>query len=304
MRTQIAVLSALMLLLPTKVFPRADSTQINFFPHRLGDKWFYFATDGVSYDTLQATIVADSTDAAGNAYVEEELKTLNPNHTALNYGWYTHLMIDTSGNVFTRLYDRPFGAYSRLELKANTQLGDGWLVNSMDAESAFVYQITQSVVLGFPTITKIIGHLTGVEGYGEYYAAGFGIIGKNGGSALGYDCSLIAAVIGGKKYGDPTLTSAVKAVPPIVDSQPQLLNNFPNPFNGGTTITFVLKQRGPVTLSVVDILGREVKKLVESNLERGEHRVKFDGQNLATGIYLLILKSEGSERLGKMILQK
>jgi hypothetical protein len=144
----------------------------------------------------------------------------------------------------------------------------------------------------------------GVEGYGEYYADGFGIIGENGNNVLGYDCSLIAAVIGGKKYGDTILASAAKAPPLSAASPPQLLNNFPNPFNGGTTITFVLKQRGPVALSVVDMLGREVRRLVDSYLERGQYQVKFDGQNLSSGIYFLRLMSEGHAYLRKMILQK
>jgi len=47
-------------------------------------------------------LVAVAIDAAGNAYVEMELGTLNPNHTVLNYSWSRFCEIDSTGNVLAR----------------------------------------------------------------------------------------------------------------------------------------------------------------------------------------------------------
>ena len=93
----------------------------------------------------------------------------------------------------------------------------------------------------------------------EYFSAGFGIMGQIGGSELGFDRWFIAAVIGRQQYGDTTLTWVAKTDSPSAETPPQLLNNFPNPFNGGTAIPFALVQRGPLKLLLSNILGREIE---------------------------------------------
>ena len=64
-----------------------------------------------------------------------------------------------------------------------------------------------------------------------------------------------------------------------------LSHNYPNPFNPSTTIKFELPKSSVVRLSVYDILGREVAVLVNERREAGVYEVKFDGSNLASGVY-------------------
>ncbi len=71
----------------------------------------------------------------------------------------------------------------------------------------------------------------------------------------------------------------------------QLLQNYPNPFNPSTTITYELPASSDVRLSVYDMLGREVSVLVNGMSEAGVHEVKFDGSNLASGVYLYRLNA-------------
>ena len=59
----------------------------------------------------------------------------------------------------------------------------------------------------------------------------------------------------------------------------QLGQNFPNPFNLGTTIWFGIPIQERVTLKVFDLLGREVATRVDQELSAGEHRVGWDGQS-------------------------
>jgi hypothetical protein len=64
-----------------------------------------------------------------------------------------------------------------------------------------------------------------------------------------------------------------------------LLQNYPNPFNPTTTIRYALPGRVHVTLSIFNTLGQEVATLVNESEEAGYHEIKFDGTNLASGMY-------------------
>lgn len=83
-----------------------------------------------------------------------------------------------------------------------------------------------------------------------------------------------------------------------------LLQNYPNPFNPTTTITFNIPQSGKVTITVFDILGREVAELVNEQKEAGTYLIKFDASNLTSGIYLYQIKVGDYSETRKLILQK
>jgi hypothetical protein len=65
-----------------------------------------------------------------------------------------------------------------------------------------------------------------------------------------------------------------------------LYQNFPNPFNSSTTITFDLPEESLVSLSIYDMAGREVLKTPEENMQAGVHQKRFTGTRLATGMYI------------------
>jgi len=84
----------------------------------------------------------------------------------------------------------------------------------------------------------------------------------------------------------------------------QLNQNFPNPFNPTTDITFSLKDNSLVTLKVFDILGREVDVLVNGYLDLGNYSVKFDGSSLESGIYFYEIWTKNFRDIKKLILLK
>jgi hypothetical protein len=94
------------------------------------------------------------------------------------------------------------------------------------------------------------------------------------------------------------------SVPTNKTYQFELAQNYPNPFNPTTTIQFSIPETSFIELSVFDILGRKVAKLVEGKFEVGTHKVTFDATNLSSGIYFYKLKSEKFSAVKKMILMK
>ncbi len=70
-----------------------------------------------------------------------------------------------------------------------------------------------------------------------------------------------------------------------------LLQNYPNPFNPSTTIKFELPKSAELTLSVYDMLGREVAVLLNEKREPGSYDVMFDGNRLSSGVYFYRLRA-------------
>ncbi|HMU42885.1 MAG TPA: T9SS type A sorting domain-containing protein [Ignavibacteriaceae bacterium] len=66
----------------------------------------------------------------------------------------------------------------------------------------------------------------------------------------------------------------------------KLSDNYPNPFNPSTTISFSIPERSFVTLKVYDILGREIANLVNEELKAGSFEKTFDASTLSSGVYI------------------
>ena len=70
-----------------------------------------------------------------------------------------------------------------------------------------------------------------------------------------------------------------------------LRSNYPNPFNPRTTIAFDLPSRAEVKLVIYDVLGRQVRVLVEGTRAAGTHEVVFEASDLPSGTYLVRLET-------------
>jgi hypothetical protein len=111
-----------------------------------------------------------------------------------------------------------------------------------------------------------------------------------------------------RSYRHPSGVEEGNLVPPV----PRIFSlsqNFPNPFNPSTTISFELSDDASVTLRIYDVRGRFLKNLYDGRKEAGRYRVFWDGTDeegghAASGIYLCRLGVAGFSATRKMVLLK
>jgi hypothetical protein len=80
--------------------------------------------------------------------------------------------------------------------------------------------------------------------------------------------------------------------------------NFPNPFNPVTKINYELPKDTKVKLVIYDILGREIKTLVNEIKQSGKYTVEFNGSNLASGVYFYRIQAGDYIAVKRMVLVK
>lgn len=84
----------------------------------------------------------------------------------------------------------------------------------------------------------------------------------------------------------------------------QLMQNYPNPFNPQTIISFQIPTISNVTLKIYDVLGREVRTLVNEEMKAGSYKVDFNSKGLSSGIYFYRITAGNFSEIKKMVLLK
>lgn len=92
--------------------------------------------------------------------------------------------------------------------------------------------------------------------------------------------------------------------PGVTPTDYRLDQNYPNPFNPVTNITYYLSNSVKVKITVYDLLGREVKTLVNDFQAGGEHSVQFDGSLISSGVYFYTLNAGDFNVTKKLTLMK
>lgn len=80
--------------------------------------------------------------------------------------------------------------------------------------------------------------------------------------------------------------------------------NYPNPFNPTTTIQFQIPYDAPTSLTIFDILGREISTIVNGDLQKGTYRVDWDSSKYSSGVYFYRLLSGNFSSTKKMLVTK
>jgi len=106
---------------------------------------------------------------------------------------------------------------------------------------------------------------------------------------------------------DFTLANSTGVTDVKIKNVPQtfsLNQNYPNPFNPTTTISFSIAEKGKVQLKVYDIIGKEVKSLINGELNAGQYNIMFNASDLPSGIYIYELRTNKFLESRKMMLLK
>jgi photosystem II stability/assembly factor-like uncharacterized protein len=118
------------------------------------------------------------------------------------------------------------------------------------------------------------------------------IVGQHGDVPYGL---ILKTTNGGEPIG-------IKPISNKVPGDFKLYQNYPNPFNPATTIEFDIPMTSLAKLIIYDLLGREVKTLVNEELKAGIYTVDFDGSDIGSGVYFYCLITNEFSETKKMIL--
>lgn len=83
-----------------------------------------------------------------------------------------------------------------------------------------------------------------------------------------------------------------------------LYQNYPNPFNPSTTIKYSVPQTSFIKINLYDIIGNEIKTIDEGIKKAGMHQVELSAAELSSGVYFVVLNSDLSSPVIKIILTK
>ncbi len=143
---------------------------------------------------------------------------------------------------------------------------------------------------------------------------------SNGGSISGSTTNQIVSTIGepiigtsgnslnqiqsGFWYSEDAITGVDKNDENSIPKEFELMQNYPNPFNPTTTIIFDLPKQSHVILKIYNILGQEVKTLVNDTKNPGSYHLNFNAASLASGVYIYRIRAGEFTSTKKMMLIK
>lgn len=112
--------------------------------------------------------------------------------------------------------------------------------------------------------------------------------------------------------GDPTISpdtplgGATLSERPLLSSEYHLSQNFPNPFNPSTNMSFTIPNRCAVSLKIYNVLGKEVAALITGKImDAGHHRIPWNASDLPSGVYFYRLEAGGQySAIRKCVLMK
>lgn len=103
---------------------------------------------------------------------------------------------------------------------------------------------------------------------------------------------------------DTIQVTGINQNPSYIHLRFSLNQNFPNPFNPLTNISYLLPEKSFVTIQVYDLLGKKVAELVNSIKKSGTHSVTFNGFSFASGTYIVNMKAGNYRQSRKILLIK
>ena len=164
-------------------------------------------------------------------------------------------------------------------------------------------------------------HLYTIAGYGQFnifnlnnpkrpsLINSYSTVPVDWGLSVTEDLIFIASIEYGLYIYENPIVSNIQNEYPYYEKNHKLNQNYPNPFNPETTIEYQLPENSFVLVKVSNILGQEIKTLVNENKPAGNHFIKWDGTDnsgnkVSSGIYVYKIKAGNFIDIKKMVLLK
>jgi uncharacterized delta-60 repeat protein len=244
---------------------------------------------GNFYDAARSIYV----DTASNVYI-----------TGVSYGSgsnydYATIKYDSLGDtVWTKRFNGPsnnidIGTNVKVDLSGNTVVG-GCTVSSSSYNLGILKYNPAGVQQWFTQYNTTIDSsncscLIALDNTGNVYVGSTTF--ENG---TDYDILLA-------KYSD---LIGIKKINNQIPGSFALNQNYPNPFNPATIIKYAIPKNVNVIIKIYDILGREVKTLVNEFQKAGYYEISFDGSNLSSGVYFYKIQAGDYKDVKKLVLLK
>jgi hypothetical protein len=212
-----------------------------------------------------------------------------------------------NGLTYTQINGELFNGYFRKEESKvflyNVSLNNGSLlydftlttgdtvsiaINGVDTIVTTVFEEGTGEIFGLQRyyMAFITEHSTSTVYEIKYITDGIGFTAYNG-EVLAY--GLTGAIINGIQYGVINdVLNTEENIPNIY----QLMQNYPNPFNPVTAVKYSVPRISKVSLIVYDVLGREIKTLVNGERGPGSYTVQFDGSGFSSGVYFYVMRAD------------
>lgn len=302
--------------------PPPSEIQKDYFPYRDGDILIYTVTDSLGNELSDSkiTLIQDSVDAAGSVWysVQEE-----------GYPAFAdQFVVDTSRNVYATgwwennektwmIYD----AYNEQSVPWIAFKKDDYYELGMvlGIELRYVHgrNFGTGIIYDVFTINYYLAEDSTTQGFDSYsgefrtyaeWTREFGIFHK-----YEYDTGLTyelkGGIISGFAFGDTAAVITSHETEIGIPSSFKLYQNYPNPFNPATNIQFELPGPSAVSLTIYDIQGRLVSKLIDKQyFNGGTHTVTLElSKNInswASGVYFYELRTNHGVHIKPMTLLK
>lgn len=197
--------------------------------------------------------------------------------------YWPAVQCDNNGNLFAIYYDTRAGASQINSFIAySTDAGTTW-INQLMSDSSFTNQEPNGDVR--------FGDYIGVDAFSGKVIPVWTDQRKGYPNQEIYTANLSGLI-------------AINNIGTEIPSSYKLFQNYPNPFNPVTKIRFDIPKASFVKISVYDVIGKEVKVLVNQNLNAGSYETEFTGSSFTSGVYFYEINAGSYKEVKKMILIK
>ena len=293
---------------PEEFVERYNEEYHEYNPLHVGDLWQYYFDDHVGY--VNTRVVSDSI-INGKKYFKKisywhdlgadisDFISWERNDTLSGCSYMLDFEdVDEDGDTLDELpldsLELPdFSNYTSYKYSYKTEIG---IYPFPGPRTVHIYRTFWAIIWGDTVLSKNVEYFELF--LSEYIADKFGTTEFWSESPSRY---LTGAIINGKTYG-----TIVDVKEENEKSQPGnfILNNYPNPFNGQTIVHYFLAVSSYISVTIYDILGKEIKQLYKGEESAQYHYKTWTPGDESSGIYFVVLRTKETQLTNKIIYLK